>query len=117
MNRLFFGYFLDKVLAHQVTTIDDCCRVSLDLLNDEMLVVFEAIVRLVQNFIQYAIKEKACPEREDNNHHDREFTYRVVDEFHASGVVISLYPNPYTAFISGMASAIFIFLRKFFTWE
>ena len=26
-----------------------------------MLVVFQAIIRLVQNFIQYAIKEKACP--------------------------------------------------------
>ena len=55
-----------------------------------MLVVLQAIIRLVQNFIQYAKKEKASPEREDNNHHDREFAYRVVDEFHASGVVISL---------------------------
>ena len=95
----------------------DGSRVSQDLLNDEMFVVFETIIRLIQNFIQYAIKEKACPEREDNNHHDREFAYGMVDEFHASGVVISLYPNPYTAFISGMASAVFIFLRKFLTWE
>ena len=29
-----------------------------------MLVVFQAIIRLVQNFIQYAKKEKASPERE-----------------------------------------------------